>query len=69
MAVLIGTSLVSSCYLTKISSQSTIYTRHPTNSCVPKFFSLTQTDGSSWVTSTATPEAGAVMILIIKEMN
>ena len=54
-------------YLTKLPSQSTIYTRHATNSCVPKFFSLTQTDGSSWMTSTA--KAGAMMILIIKEMK
>ena len=53
--------------LDKQKNQSTIYTRHPTNSCVPKFFSLTQTDGSSWMTSTA--KAGAMMILIIKEMK
>ena len=30
-------SLVSSCYLTKVLSQSTIYTRNPTNSCVPTY--------------------------------
>ena len=61
--------LVSSCYLTKIFSQSTFLTRHPTNSCVPKFLSLTQTDGSSWVTSTATSQDGAMMIPVIKEMK
>ena len=61
--------MVSSGYLTKIPSQSTIYTRHPTNSCVPKFFSLTQTDVSSWVTSTATPQARAMLILIIQEWS
>ena len=53
--------------LDKIPSQSTISTPHPTNSCVPKFFSLTQTDGLSWAISTATPPVGAMMILIMKE--
>ena len=41
----------------------------PNKQLRPQVFSLTQTDGSSWLTSTATPEAGAVMILIIKEMK
>ena len=46
---------------------STIYNLYspPKNSCVPKFFSMNQTSGSSWVT----PQAAAMMILIIKEMK
>ena len=62
-------SLVSSCYLTKIPSQSTIYTRHPTNSCVPKFF---QPDPDRWIIMddfNTHSQAGAMMILIIKEMT